>query len=225
LTPVRSAGTLGLEMRKALVWGSVLGVAVIAGVTISLALVRGSRAPAANVEAAAPIAAVATWRAGARRAPNFALADQHGKPLSLVSLRGHPVIVTFIDPVCRNLCPLEAKVLSKAAARLPLAQRPTIVSVSVNPGADIPANFKQDAVHWRLAPGWRWGLGSKAQLAGVWHSYGIEVEVVKKVVAGVTVRSVVHTEGSFVIDRTGHERALFLYPFTARDVEQTLRRL
>jgi hypothetical protein len=51
------------------------------------------------------------------------------------------------------------------------------------------------------------------------------VQVIKKVVAGVTVRSVVHTEGSFVIDRAGYERALFLYPFAATDISQSLRNL
>ena len=208
-------------MRIALLWGSVLGVAAIAGVTIALS--RGSGAPAATMQPAAPITAVATWGARMRRAPGFHLADQHGASLSLASLRGRPVIVTFIDPVCRNLCPLEAKVLTRAVAGLPAADRPAIVSVSVNPPADTPANFRQDAAHWRLDGAWRWGVGTERQLAAVWHSYGIEVLVAKKVVAGVTVRSVAHTEGAFVIDRSGYERALFLYPFSAGDIQQSLR--
>jgi cytochrome oxidase Cu insertion factor (SCO1/SenC/PrrC family) len=133
--------------------------------------------------------------------------------------------VTFIDPVCRNLCPLEAKVLMRAVARLPVADRPTIVSVSVNPAEDTAVNFTQDAVHWRLGEAWRWGVGTERQLAAVWRKYGIEVQVMKKVVAGVTVRSVVHTEGSFVIDQAGDERALFLYPFTAAGIAQSLRAL
>ena len=210
-------------MRTPVLWGIVLGVAAVAGVTI--ALVRESRAPAAIESPAAPVTAIATWAAGARHAPAFRLADQHGASFSLASLRGRPVIVTFIDPVCRNLCPLEAKVLSKAVQQLPAADRPVIVSVSVNPWANTAANFRQDATHWRLDPGWRWGVGTSRQLAAVWRSYGIEVQVVKKVVAGVTVRSIAHTEGAFLIDRAGDERALFFYPYTAADVGQALRRL
>jgi cytochrome oxidase Cu insertion factor (SCO1/SenC/PrrC family) len=208
-------------MRRALVWGAVLAVAAIAGVTIALS--RESRAPAAVVQPAAPFSAVATWKARARPAPGFDLVDLRGAALSLTSLRGRPVIVTFIDPVCRNLCPLEAKVLMRAVARLPAADRPTIVSVSVNPAEDTAVNFTQDAVHWRLGGAWRWGVGTERQLAAVWRKYGIEVQVMKKVVAGVTVRSVVHTEGSFVIDQAGDERALFLYPFTAADIALPLR--
>lgn len=206
-----------------MLWGIVLGIAAVAGVTI--ALVRESRAPAAIEHPAAPITAVATWGAGVRHAPGFRLTDQRGAPLSLASLRGRPVIVTFIDPVCRNLCPLEAKVLTTAVQRLPAAERPAIVSVSVNPWANTAVNFRQDATHWRLGAGWRWGVGTEQQLAAVWRSYGIVVEVMKKVVAGVTVRSIVHTEGSFVIDGAGNERALFLYPFTAGDISEALRRL
>ena len=210
-------------MRTPLLWGIALVVAALAGV--SIALVLESRAPAAIEHPAAPITAVATWAAGRRPAPAFRLTDQHGASFSLHSLRGRPVIVTFIDPVCRNLCPLEAKVLSTAMSRLPAADRPLIVSVSVNPWADSAANYRLDATHWRLPAEWRWGVGSQPQLAAVWRSYGIEVEVLKKTIAGVTVRSIAHTEGSYIIDRDGYERALFLYPFTVSDVEQALRKI
>ena len=207
------------------VWLVVLGVAAVAGVTFTI--VRESRAPAAiQYPAAAPrIAAVATWPARKRRAPNFHLSDQDGAPISLVSLRGRPVVVTFIDPLCRNLCPLEAKVLMRATRSLPAASRPAIVSVSVNPWADTKANFALDQKHWQLGSNWRWATGAQPKLARVWRGYGIDVQVQTKVVAGVTVRSVAHTEGSYVIDRDGYERALFLYPFTAADLAKTLSSL
>jgi cytochrome oxidase Cu insertion factor (SCO1/SenC/PrrC family) len=207
-------------------WGiALLGVCVVVVAVIAFVLVRQSKAPAATEHPAAPITAIATWKAGVRRAPGFRLVDQGGKPFSLASLRGRPVVITFIDPVCRNLCPLEAKVLAAAVRRLPMADRPVVVAVSVNPWADSTANFRQDATHWRLAAGWRWGVGSPLKLAAVWRKYGIQVEVAKKTVAGVTVRSVAHTEGSYVIDRDGYERALFLYPFNPGDVEQALRNI
>ena len=60
-----------------------------------------------------------TFAAGTRRAPQFTLRDQVGRTISLKSLRGRTVILSFIDPVCRNLCPLEAKVLNDAVASSP----------------------------------------------------------------------------------------------------------
>lgn len=210
-------------MRKVALWGIVLGLAAVGGVTYALA--RGPKTPAAIQHPAAPITAIQTWRAGARPAPAFRLKDQHGATLSLAALRGRRVIVTFIDPACRQLCPLEAKILMKAARGLPAATRPTIVAVSVNPWADSAANFEQDRTHWRLGDEWRWAVGDEKELAPIWQRYGIAVQVAKKVVAGVTVRTIAHTEASFIVDRSGHERALFLYPFSASNVTQSLRGL
>lgn len=132
--------------------------------------------------------------------------------------------MTFIDPVCRNLCPLEATALGKVVRDLG-AKAPAIVAVSVNPWADTAANFRADARAWRLPASWRWATGTQADLASVWRSYGVAVRVQTKRVAGVTVRNVIHTEGSYLIDARGYERALFLYPFRAADIEQELRRL
>ena len=38
-----------------------------------------------------------------------------------------------------------------------------------------------------------------------------------------TINYVTHTEASFIVDASGHERALFLWPFYPQDVERALR--
>jgi hypothetical protein len=43
-----------------------------------------------------------------------------------------------------------------------------------------------------------------------------------KTIAGVRVVNVVHTEGSYLIDGNGYERALFLWPYTADAVKTAL---
>jgi len=204
----------------------VLGAAVAAGagVGIGAAVVshHGSKPVAATpARATAPDT---TWPAGAKRAPDFRLRDQTGKPVSLRSFRGRVAIVTFIDPVCRSLCPLEARVLGEAVRTL-RPHAPALVSVSVNPPEDTRANFATDARHWRLPREWRWGVGSHAQLARVWHAYDVAVLVQKKGLAGVSVRDVAHTEAAYVVDAQGYQRALFLYPFRAADVEREVRQL
>jgi protein SCO1/2 len=167
--------------------------------------------------------AAATWATGKRPAPGFSLRDQNGKPISMSSLRGHPVVVTFIDPVCRSLCPIEARVLSAATAKLPAKDRPTIVAVSVNPWANTKANFAADRVHWQLGPNWRWAAGTLAQLKPIWRRYQVSVLFDTKKINGITVRNVVHTEASFVVDSSGFERAVYLYPFSGSDLAQTVR--
>ena len=42
-------------------------------------------------------------------APGFSLSDQDGRPVSLASLRGKVVLLTFLDPVCTSDCPLIAQ--------------------------------------------------------------------------------------------------------------------
>jgi cytochrome oxidase Cu insertion factor (SCO1/SenC/PrrC family) len=192
------------------VWGAALVAGIGGGILIARSL-SGSKAESE------PSTAVETWPAGARRAPSFTLLDQAGRPVTLASLRGRPAIVTFIDPLCRNFCPREASVLSEASARLG-ANAPAIVSVSVNPWADSARNFREDAAHWRLAPGWRWGTGTFAALAAVWRHYDVGVAVTKKTIAGVTVREITHTGAAYLLDAHGYERALFLYPFTTAQV-------
>lgn len=166
-----------------------------------------------------------SWSAGKRPAPGFLLRDQAGGPVSLTSYRGRPVIVTFIDPVCRNVCPLEAKVLDQADQQMPLAQRPEILAVSVDRYANSRADLLKDARKWNLVPQWRWAVGSPARLAAVWKSYKVSVSAKRVKVAGKTITSITHTAAAYIIDKTGHERALFLWPFFPQDVEHELRKL
>ncbi len=51
-------------------------------------------------------------------APPFTLTDQAGHAVSLASLRGHVVALTFLDPVCTSDCPLIAQEFRQADQRL-----------------------------------------------------------------------------------------------------------
>ena len=101
---------------KWLFWGACSSSAIGRRYGCRAALAWHERAPPSVMPRAA-IEPTAVWPRGARPAPDFRLTDQHGRPFSLGSLRGRPVLVTFIDPLCRNLCPLEARVLSDAVRR------------------------------------------------------------------------------------------------------------
>src|SRR4029077_19494259 len=156
-----------------------------------------------------------TWPAGARPAPGFRLTDQHGQPVSLAALRGRPVLVTFIDPLCRNYCPIEAQRLNDVVNRLPPGSKPAIVAVSVNVYGNAHSILMEDAQKWKLVPEWRWAIGRPAALGRVWTAYHVEVLATTKKLAGVTVHTIAHTEGAYLIDRKGSERALFLWPYSA----------
>ena len=129
--------------------------------------------PAADVPTPPPF----QWRAGQRVAPNFVLRDQDGKTVSIARFRGHPVILTFTDPLCRNLCPLEAHLLNQVVSQMPGLARPAIVAVSVDPPADARANLLLDERKWSLVPEWHWAVGPHAELASIWKRYSIGVSV------------------------------------------------
>ena len=132
---------------------------------------------------------------------------------------------SFIDPLCRDYCPTEAKRLSDAVRSMPATRRPAIVAVSVNVYGNGRRVLRQDRARWGLTPQWHWGIGRAAELERVWRDYHIEVAVHTKTIAGVTVHQIGHTEAAYVIDARGHQRALFLWPYSAAGVEQTLRAL
>ena len=52
------------------------------------------------------------------RAPAFSLTGQHGQAVTLASLRGKVVLLTFLDPVCTSDCPLIAQEFRQACQLL-----------------------------------------------------------------------------------------------------------
>jgi cytochrome oxidase Cu insertion factor (SCO1/SenC/PrrC family) len=206
--------------RPRLLWAA----AALAGLAIGVAIALLHR-PAQP--AAAPVrtdVADLTWPAGTRPAPAFRLDDGFGRPVTLAALRGRPVLVTFIDPLCRNFCPLEAQQLGRVVRDLPPSARPAVVAVSVNVYGDARSNLLLDNRKWGLPSAWRWAVGSDVALARVWRRYEIGVRVSTQKIGGVTVHEVAHTEAAYLVDRDGYERALFMWPFTAAAVERSLER-
>jgi cytochrome oxidase Cu insertion factor (SCO1/SenC/PrrC family) len=202
-------------------------VLVLAAVAGALLLVGGRPSGAASMTQTAAIsdAPAATWMAGRKAAPGFDLRDEDGRPVSLAALRGRPVIVTFIDPLCRDYCPTEAQHLNTVVRSFPAASKPAVVAVSVNTAGNRRSILMQDERKWALVPQWRWAVGRPAQLARIWRAYGIQVLVSTQTIAGIRVRHVGHTEAAYVIDRDGYVRALFIWPYAAKGVVATLRSL
>ena len=162
----------------------------------------------------------AVWKAGARRAPSVSLHDQTGRVVTLASLRGSPVVLTFLDSQCKSSCPIEGRQLGSVLRRLPAMERPTLVIVSVNHTGDTPAGIRRALAEWHLNGPWavHWlNARTRAQLASVWRSYGVRV-IPKS-------NDVVHSLALYLIDRRGYERTAYLFPFLQSFVQRDLGRL
>lgn len=220
---VRDTAGVAARRLRWLFWIAVFALAILAGAVIGLQRLSHQQAAASASPASA--SPQVTWAAGAKRAPEFSLVDQAGKPVSIARFRGRPVIVTFIDPLCRNLCPTEAKVLETVNKQVPASARPVVIAVSVNQWGNARRYLLQDVKKWNLDDNWYWAVGSAPALAKVWRAYQVAVVDAPKTVAGVTVHIISHTELAFVLDPSGYQRAVFVYPFLATDVARTVRQL
>ncbi|HTR92599.1 MAG TPA: SCO family protein [Trebonia sp.] len=133
-------------------------------------------------------------------APDFTLTSQDGRQVSLSSLRGKVVVLTFLDPVCTTDCPLIAQEMRSADAMLGgSAANTELVAVVANPTYISTAYTKAFTAHENLSgvPNWLYLTGSLSQLDDVWHHYGIEVE---NLPAGAMVA---HNDLAFVISAKG----------------------
>lgn len=134
-------------------------------------------------------------------APAFTLRDQQGAMISPSDLRGRVVALTFLDTQCLNLCPLQARLLGTVQSDLGSSAHFSVVVVSVRPEADTPSNIATFAVAHGLKDGYHWLTGSREQLASVWDSYGVGVQVANGDLA--------HSSIIYLIDRSGRERVAF----------------
>ena len=136
-------------------------------------------------------------------APAFALTDQHGQPVSLTSLRGKVVLLTFLDPVCVTDCPLIGQEFREAGALLRTqASRVELVAVNLNPlyyGIGYLQAFDQEE-QLSGVPNWAYLTGTPAQLRPVWKAYGMASETAP---AGAMLG---HTDNAFVIGPDGRLR-------------------
>jgi cytochrome oxidase Cu insertion factor (SCO1/SenC/PrrC family) len=134
----------------------------------------------------------------------FQLTDQHGRTVSLTSLRGKVVLLTFLDPVCTSDCPLIAQEFRAAGQLLGAASKQVeLVAIVANPiyhqVADTQAFDRQE--HLTSVPNWLYLTGSVPQLRQVWKDYGISAEILP---AGSMIG---HQDLAYVIDKGGHVRA------------------
>jgi cytochrome oxidase Cu insertion factor (SCO1/SenC/PrrC family) len=112
-------------------------------------------------------------------APNFTLTSQDGKTVSLASLRGKTVLLTFLDPVCTTDCPLIAQEMRSADSLLGgNAAKTELVAIVANPSytstAYTQAFTRQENL--QSVPNWLFLTGSLSQLSSVWNHFGVEVE-------------------------------------------------
>jgi protein SCO1 len=125
---------------------------------------RGGDAPAAT-----------GWEGSLRppgtRLPHFSLTTQDGEAVTASSLRGRPLVVTFIYSTCRDTCP--AQVQSIRGALDDLGRDVPVVGVSVDPANDTPASARAFLLEQSMTGRMEFLLGTEEELEPVWTAFGI----------------------------------------------------
>jgi cytochrome oxidase Cu insertion factor (SCO1/SenC/PrrC family) len=181
-----------------------LSLAVGVGIGAAIALAGSSRAPVPissgperfsnpQLDPGAPLSAVA---------PGFTLTDQFGKRVSLRSLRGKVVVLSFNDPECTTICPLTTTALLHAKKLLgPAATQVELLGVGANPEKTQVKWVRAYSQAHGMLHKWRFLTGSLPELKRVWRAYGIEAAVVNG--------SIDHTPATYVIGPDGRESRLY----------------
>ena len=117
-------------------------------------------------------------------APDFALTDQEGAPVSLASLRGQVLLLDFVYTHCPGPCPILTGTHVAVQRALPpaLVERVRFVSISLDPARDTPQALRAyatargaDLAHWSFLSGEpdavadvleRYGVGAKPAANG-----------------------------------------------------------
>jgi cytochrome oxidase Cu insertion factor (SCO1/SenC/PrrC family) len=136
-------------------------------------------------------------------APPFTLTDQNGRPVSLASLHGKVVLLTFLDPVCTSDCPTIAQEFRQADQMLGArSSRVEMVAIVANPLYYSVAYTRAFDAEQQLStvPNWLYLTGSLAQLQQTWKNYAIAAQITP---AG---GMIAHTDVAYVIDASGHTR-------------------
>jgi cytochrome oxidase Cu insertion factor (SCO1/SenC/PrrC family) len=134
-------------------------------------------------------------------APNFRLVSQSGQPVSLSSLRGKTVLLTFLDPLCTTDCPVPQELRAADGLLGDSGQNVELVAIAANPSHFGIATTRSLDQREGLAnlPNWLFLTGTLTQLQQVWGSYGIYVA---HMAPGTSLMS----DLVFVIDKTGRVR-------------------
>ena len=115
----------------------------------------------------------------------------------MASLRGSPVIVTFLYTNCENTCPLQAQTVKGALNDLD--EDVPALAIAVDPARDTPESARRFLSEQRMTGRMDFVLGTRLQLQAIWTGYAIRPQSVREE----------HTGRFVLVDKRGRQRIGF----------------
>jgi protein SCO1 len=106
-------------------------------------------------------------------APAFALVDHRGARITAESLRGRPVVLTFVYASCHATCPLLIDRLRALERRVGEADA-AFVAVTLDPDRDTPEALAAYAARWGLGSRWHLLTGPGADVRRLVAAHGVQ---------------------------------------------------
>jgi len=111
--------------------------------------------------------------------PGMSLIDQTGKTVSLTSLKGRPVLISFIHASCQGACQMMTAKMKMVAQSLgsKFDSSVTMVSITTDPAHDGPRQLLAYAKNEGAdAPGWLFLTGKPKAVGRVLALYHVQME-------------------------------------------------
>jgi protein SCO1/2 len=131
------------------------------------------------------------------RAPDFALRDQDGEPISMRGFRGKPVLVTFLYTTCEESCPGQAQTIRGALDEL--GHDVPAIAVAVDPPHDTPERARAFLTEQRAIGRIDFVLGSREELRPLWRGFAIQPQSTRHE----------HQARFTLVDKSGFQRVGF----------------
>ena len=131
------------------------------------------------------------------KAPDFELRDQDGEPISMRSLRGKPVVVTFLYTHCEDTCPAQAQTVRGALDQL--GHDVPAIAVAVDPPRDTEASARAFLSKQRVLGRMDFVLGARKDLRPIWNGFHIAAQSVARE----------HQARYTLVDARGYQRVGF----------------
>ena len=142
-------------------------------------------------------------------APDFALFDAEGRPVTLDGLRGKVVVLHFIYASCPDFCPLHADKIAeiqKLVNETPMREMVEFISITTDPVRDTPNVLREygpdhglDSYNWRFLTS---GADQPEATRSLAERYGLKFEPKEE-------GYILHGVVTFVIEQEGQIRARF----------------
>jgi protein SCO1/2 len=133
-----------------------------------------------------------------KRAPDFTLVDQRGKPFTLAQYRGRPIVLFFGYAHCPDVCPTILANLKRARDSVAHARDSVVALVTVDPRRDTAAELGRFV--GEFDPDFIGLTGTDAQLDRVYRAYHVRIQNTIGDSGGYLVA---HTAFVYYIDREG----------------------